>query len=223
MEIIVATAGSWASATRRHSKARRNASTSCARNSATGRGSRLATTNWEKCRCSAGKAECGWQAGIAPRRQLGLKPFWKFAIGRYLLIGVSSPLIALPANQPDTLPEEWPEWQQLREAHLAEIRAAFDDLQSGAARVAVLPRPDGVAVSGRVKNQCAAGCPKWNKRFSDICTRASSCGKAGCCREFQPSGFWAGTSAVSPRRCMKPIIGGHSACGSAPHCPALNC
>jgi hypothetical protein len=62
--------------------------------------------------------------------QLGLKPFWKFAIGSYLLIGVSSPLIALPANEPDTLPEEWHEWQQLREAHLAEIRAAFDDLQS---------------------------------------------------------------------------------------------
>jgi hypothetical protein len=62
-------------------------------------------------------------------RQLGLLPLWKFAIGRYLLIGVSSPLIALPANQPDTLPEEWPEWQRLREAHLAEIRAAFDALQ----------------------------------------------------------------------------------------------
>ena len=62
-------------------------------------------------------------------RQLGLQPFWKFAIGSYLLIGVSSPLIALPANRSDTLPEEWPEWQQLREAHLAEIRTAFDDLQ----------------------------------------------------------------------------------------------
>jgi len=62
-------------------------------------------------------------------RQLGLEPFWQFSIGRYLLIGVSSPLIALPANQPDTLPEEWQEWQRLREAHLAEIRAAFDALQ----------------------------------------------------------------------------------------------
>jgi hypothetical protein len=62
-------------------------------------------------------------------RQLGLQPFWKFAIGRYLLIGVSSPLIALPASQPDVLPEEWPEWQRLREAHLAEIRAAFDALR----------------------------------------------------------------------------------------------
>lgn len=62
-------------------------------------------------------------------RQLGLQPFWKFAIGRYLLIGVSSPLIALPANRSDVLPEEWPEWQRLREAHLDEIRAAFDDLR----------------------------------------------------------------------------------------------
>src|ERR1035441_5874990 len=62
-------------------------------------------------------------------QQLGLQPFWKFAIGRYLLIGVSSPLIALPANQPDTLSEEWPEWQRLREIHLAEIRAAFNALQ----------------------------------------------------------------------------------------------
>jgi len=62
-------------------------------------------------------------------QRLGLQPFWKFAVGRYLLIGVSSPLIALPASRPDTLPEEWPEWQRLREAHLAEIRAAFDALR----------------------------------------------------------------------------------------------
>jgi hypothetical protein len=61
-------------------------------------------------------------------QQLGLRPFWKFSAGRYLLIGVSSPLIALPASQADALPEEWPEWQRLREAHLAEIRAAFDAL-----------------------------------------------------------------------------------------------
>jgi hypothetical protein len=62
-------------------------------------------------------------------RQLDLQPFWKFAIGNYLLIGVSSPLIALPASPPDVLPEELPEWRPLREAHLAEIRGAFDALQ----------------------------------------------------------------------------------------------
>jgi hypothetical protein len=62
-------------------------------------------------------------------RELGLTALWKLSLGRYLLLGVASPLIALPANQPDALPDEWPEWQRLREAHLAEIRAAFDALQ----------------------------------------------------------------------------------------------
>jgi hypothetical protein len=62
-------------------------------------------------------------------RRLGLQPFWKLSIGRYQLMGVSSPLIALPANRADVPPAEWPAWQSLREAHLAEIRAAFDALQ----------------------------------------------------------------------------------------------
>jgi len=61
--------------------------------------------------------------------QLGLQPFWQMTFGRYRLMGVASPLLALPANQPDALPGEWPEWLRLRESHLAEIRAAFDALQ----------------------------------------------------------------------------------------------
>ena len=40
-------------------------------------------------------------------------------------MAVASPLLALPAKRSDTAPEEWPEWQRLREIHLAEIRAAF--------------------------------------------------------------------------------------------------
>lgn len=60
---------------------------------------------------------------------LGVKPFWQLVIGNYVLLGVASPLIALPANQPDTLPDEWPAWVKLRAAHLAEIRAAFDALK----------------------------------------------------------------------------------------------
>ena len=61
-------------------------------------------------------------------KQLGLPGFWQLKIDRYSLFGVASPLIALPSNQPDALPEELPEWLRLREAHLAEIRAAFDAL-----------------------------------------------------------------------------------------------
>ena len=60
---------------------------------------------------------------------LGLPPFWSMTAGNYVLIGVTSSLLALPAHQTDTLPAEWPEWLKLREAHLTDIRAAFDALQ----------------------------------------------------------------------------------------------
>ena len=61
--------------------------------------------------------------------ELGLQPFWRLEIGNYLLLGVTSSLLALPVLEPDTLPAEWPEWQRLRENHLAEIRAALDTLE----------------------------------------------------------------------------------------------
>lgn len=61
--------------------------------------------------------------------RLDLKPFWRLNIGNYVLMGVASSLISLPANQPDALSDEWPEWNKLREAHLSEIREAFNALK----------------------------------------------------------------------------------------------
>ena len=60
---------------------------------------------------------------------LKLDRFWTFRAGRYLLMGVSSSLLALPANQAELLPAEIPEWDQLRHEHLAEIRQTFKGLQ----------------------------------------------------------------------------------------------
>ena len=60
---------------------------------------------------------------------LGLVPFWKISAGDYVLMGITSSLIALPAHQTDMLPEEIADWQKLRENHLVEIRAAFDALE----------------------------------------------------------------------------------------------
>ena len=62
--------------------------------------------------------------------QLGLKRFWQVTLGNYVLMGVTSPLLALPASRSDVQPGELPEWERLRAEHLAEIRAAFDALQS---------------------------------------------------------------------------------------------
>jgi hypothetical protein len=59
---------------------------------------------------------------------LGLERFWQFRLGRYVLIGITSSLVALPAFEPETLRNERSEWEQLRHLHLNEIRAAFSAL-----------------------------------------------------------------------------------------------
>jgi len=63
------------------------------------------------------------------RQELELQPFWRVELGNYVLIGVVSSLVALPVFEADTLPEERPEWKQLREQHLAEIRQGFAALK----------------------------------------------------------------------------------------------
>jgi len=63
------------------------------------------------------------------RQELGLEPFWRMDIGRYVLLGVTSSLVALPIFEPDTLPEERKKWHDLREEHFAEIRRALLSIQ----------------------------------------------------------------------------------------------
>ena len=64
----------------------------------------------------------GWHRSTG---ELGIQPFWQLELGRYVLMGVVSTLIALPLFEADMLPEERPAWEKLRAQHLAEIRAAF--------------------------------------------------------------------------------------------------
>jgi hypothetical protein len=59
------------------------------------------------------------------RQELGLEPLWQLNLGRYVLVGVVSSLIALPVFEPDTLPEERLDWERLRQDHLREIRQIF--------------------------------------------------------------------------------------------------
>jgi len=63
------------------------------------------------------------------QQHLGLDPFWQMELGRYVLIGVTSTLVGLPVFESETLPDELPEWRQLRAEHLERIRSAFDALR----------------------------------------------------------------------------------------------
>jgi 3',5'-cyclic AMP phosphodiesterase CpdA len=56
---------------------------------------------------------------------LALRPFWRTEIGNYVLMGVTSSLLAFPVYEPEALPNERPDWAALRDAHLSEIRQAF--------------------------------------------------------------------------------------------------
>jgi hypothetical protein len=63
------------------------------------------------------------------REELRLQPLWRVEMGRYVLLGVASSLVALPVFEPDTLPAERAEWERLRAEHFAEIRRAFAGLK----------------------------------------------------------------------------------------------
>jgi len=67
-----------------------------------------------------------WKRAI---EELRIKPFWQVKLGRYVLFGVASSLVALPVFTADTLPEERQQWEQFRSAHLAEIRRAFSEIE----------------------------------------------------------------------------------------------
>lgn len=62
-------------------------------------------------------------------RELRIEPFWRRELGSWVLLGVTSSLLALPVYEPETLPEERPVWRRLREEHLECVRAAFGSLR----------------------------------------------------------------------------------------------
>lgn len=59
---------------------------------------------------------------------LQLRPFWSIELGRYVIIGITSSLVALPVYEPEALEEERPAWYQLRQEHMEEIRSFFSQL-----------------------------------------------------------------------------------------------
>jgi hypothetical protein len=61
-------------------------------------------------------------------QELGLGQCWTLELGRYVLVGLVSSLVALPLLGKETLREELSEWERLREEHLAAVRRVFEGL-----------------------------------------------------------------------------------------------
>ncbi|HLX70971.1 MAG TPA: metallophosphoesterase, partial [Verrucomicrobiae bacterium] len=62
---------------------------------------------------------------------LGIEPFWRVQFGKYILLGITSSLVALPVFKMDLAAGDAEAWEQLRARHLEQIRAAFAGLKSG--------------------------------------------------------------------------------------------
>jgi hypothetical protein len=69
-----------------------------------------------------------WQCATG---ECGLQPFWRVELGNFILLGITSTLVALPVFLSEAPEDERTEWERLRENHLAEIRAAFESLRPG--------------------------------------------------------------------------------------------
>jgi len=80
---------------------------------------------------------------------LALEGFWRRDFGRYVLLGVTSSLVALPVFEPDLLPEEREEWQRLRAEHLAHIGEAFAGLAANQRLVLFCHDPTALPLLGR--------------------------------------------------------------------------
>jgi hypothetical protein len=61
--------------------------------------------------------------------ELGLEPLWTRRFGNYVLLGVTSSLIAMPIYIRETLDVEGPQWQELSRQHLQGISAVFNALK----------------------------------------------------------------------------------------------
>ncbi|HEV2454689.1 MAG TPA: metallophosphoesterase [Verrucomicrobiae bacterium] len=62
---------------------------------------------------------------------LGIEPFWRVSFGKYVLLGITSSLVALPLYRLDVTAADAAGWDQLRQTHMENIRAAFAGLKPG--------------------------------------------------------------------------------------------
>ena len=71
-----------------------------------------------------------WHAAVD---RLRIEPFWQAQLGKYVLLGVASSLVAFPIFQADTLANEAAEWERLRKIHLQTYIAGVRQTETGVA------------------------------------------------------------------------------------------
>lgn len=71
-----------------------------------------------------------WESWRRTVEELRIEPAWRQEIGRYVLIGVASSVLALDLFAGDLLKEERTAWEEVRAQHWREVRAIFSRLDA---------------------------------------------------------------------------------------------
>ncbi|HTH49467.1 MAG TPA: metallophosphoesterase [Candidatus Limnocylindria bacterium] len=154
-----------------------------------------------------GPRVASWHRCLDP---LGLAPFWRRELGRYVLLGAASTALALPVFAPELLPAEREEWQAIHEAQLAAVRAAFAALEPGQRVILFVHDPTALpflwreeAIRSRLGQvehtvighlhtrsilrtaQCLAGIPRIAWAGTTLRRYTSALREARCWREFK--------------------------------------
>jgi hypothetical protein len=81
------------------------------------------------------KSLCGGQGGLrfesfrVAQSELQLEPFWTERLGRYVLVAITSSLVAMPVYEPETLSEEREQWREVSRQHARDIEELFAQIQ----------------------------------------------------------------------------------------------
>jgi len=62
------------------------------------------------------------------RDDLALEPIWTKRFGNYILVGITSSLVAMPVFIRETLAHEKEQWEKLARAHVSELEKVFNSL-----------------------------------------------------------------------------------------------
>jgi hypothetical protein len=74
---------------------------------------------------------CGGRGGLrfdsllVAKSELGLQPIWTERVGKYVLVGITSSLVAMPVYERETLEEERADWREAAREHASAIDGFF--------------------------------------------------------------------------------------------------
>lgn len=129
---------------------------------------------------------------------LKIEPYWQYFIGNYILIGITSSVVAMPIFISETLQNESEKWRDLHEEHLKVICEYFKQVESDRKIILFCHDPSALSILGEI--------PLIREKFEHI--EMTVIGHLHSNAVFKASKYFAGIPEIkilghTPRRLSK--------------------